>query len=148
MKKGKNVRINLFNPIKTTYGTVDSKNLKSIYINIQTWVTPKKEEGNWKRIVNCLLRDIKLIVNESLDKNFFHEKSIVDLDLRTSGINYGKKSFMNLEINLYSIEPIEFRDSKIKEDVKKIIKNIYRNTILNNIYFDFYPSKNELEHKL
>ena len=29
MKKGKSVKINLYTPIKTVYGTVDSKNLKS-----------------------------------------------------------------------------------------------------------------------
>ena len=30
MKKGKSVKLNLYNPIKTVYGTVDSKKLKSI----------------------------------------------------------------------------------------------------------------------
>ena len=38
MKKGKSVKLNLYNPIKSVYGTVDSKNLKSVYINIQSWV--------------------------------------------------------------------------------------------------------------
>ena len=45
MKKGKSVKLNLYQPIKSLYGTVDSKNLKSIYINIQSWITPKKK---WK----------------------------------------------------------------------------------------------------
>ena len=47
MKIGKSVKLQLFNPIKSVYGTVDSKNLKSVYINIQSWVTPKKELDNW-----------------------------------------------------------------------------------------------------
>jgi hypothetical protein len=51
MKKGKSVKLNLFNPIKSVYGTVDSKNLKSVYINIQSWVTPKEEYDNWNRVV-------------------------------------------------------------------------------------------------
>lgn len=148
MKKGKSVKLNLYSPIKTTYGTVDSKNLKSIYINIQSWVTPKIEDGNWKRIVGCLIRDIKLTVYDVLDKKIYNEKTIVDLDLRTSGIHYGKKSFFNLEINLYTLEPIDFKDSKIKESIKKIIKNIYRNDIIGNDYFDFYLSKVESEVKL
>lgn len=148
MKKGKCVKLNLYSPIKTTYGTVDSKNLKSIYINIQSWVTPKMEEGNWKRIVGCLVRDIKLSVHDVIDKKLFNEKTIVDLDLRTSGINFGKKSFFNLEINLYTLEPIDFRDSKIKDSIKKIIKNIYKNEIIGNEYFDFYLSKIDSEVKL
>jgi len=36
MKKGKSVKLKLFTPIKSSYGTVDSKNLKSLYINIQS----------------------------------------------------------------------------------------------------------------
>jgi len=54
MKKGKSVKMNLYYPIKSTYGTVDSKNLKSVYINIQSWVTPKFEQDNWNRIVGNL----------------------------------------------------------------------------------------------
>ena len=30
MKKGKSVKLNLYSPIKSVYGTVDSKNLKSL----------------------------------------------------------------------------------------------------------------------
>ena len=71
MKKGKSVKLNLFNSIKTTYGTVDSKELKSIFVNIQSWVNPKKEQENWRRIVNCLCRDIKCCINENLEN---HEK--------------------------------------------------------------------------
>jgi hypothetical protein len=148
MKKGKNVKLNLYSPIKTTYGTVDSKDLKSIYINIQSWVTPKIEDGNWRRIVNCLLRDIKISISDSLDKKIFNEKTIVDLDLRTSGIHYGKKSFLNLEMNLYTLEKLDFRDQKIKDCVKKTIRTIYKNDIITNEYFDFYCCKTEYQNKL
>jgi hypothetical protein len=63
MKKGKSVKLNLFNPIKSVYGTVDSKNLKSIYINIQSWVTPKNDDHNWNRVVSSLGREIKKFSN-------------------------------------------------------------------------------------
>jgi hypothetical protein len=102
MKKGKSVKLNLYNPIKSTYGTVDSKNLKSVYINIQSWVTPKFEHDNWNRVVCNLSREIKHSVYNSITTEIFQEKSIVDLDLRTSGISHGKKSFFNLEVNLSS----------------------------------------------
>lgn len=143
MKKGKSVKLNLYNSIKTTYGTVDSKELKSIFVNIQSWVTPKREQENWRRIVNCLCRDIKCCVNDSLDKEIFKENTIVDLDLRTSGIAHGKKSFFNLELNLFLDKPIDFKSNEIKESIKKIIKEIYRNSIIQNNHFDFSPSKKE-----
>lgn len=141
MKKGKSVKIKLFTPIKTSYGTVDSKNLKSLYINIQSWVTPKYETENWNRVVCNLSREIKHSVFNSINTNFFIDKSIVDLDLRTSGISSGKKSFFNLEVNLYVKSPLDFKSKEIKESVKNIVKNIYLNNISNNNHFVFSISK-------
>ena len=143
MKKGKSVKLNLYNPIKSVYGTVDSKNLKSVYINIQSWVTPKSEYDNWNRIVCNLSRDIKHSVFNSINHELFKEKSIVDLYLRTSGIAHGKKSFLNLEVNLYTNHEIDFKSNEVKDSVKKIIKNIFKENVIQNKYFDFSPSKND-----
>jgi hypothetical protein len=141
MKKGKSVKLNLYNPIKSVYGTVDSKNLKSVYINIQSWVTPKEEYENWNRIVSNLGREIKHSVYDSINTKLFQDKSIVDLDLRTSGISHGKKSFFNLEINLYTNSELDFKSIEIKDSIKIIVKSVFRNNILQNKYFDFSTSK-------
>jgi hypothetical protein len=141
MKKGKSVKLNLFQPIKTVYGTVDSKNLKSLYINIQSWVNPKFEHNNWNRVVCNLSRDIKHSVFNSIDTNLFKEQSIVDLDLRTSGISHGKKSFFNLEVNLYTNKEIDFKSQDIKESVRKIVNRIFYFNVENNKYFEFSTSK-------
>jgi hypothetical protein len=141
MKKGKSVKLNLYNPIKSVYGTVDSKNLKSVYINIQSWVTPKKEYDNWNRVVSNLGREIKHSVFESINQKLFQEKSIVDLDLRTSGIAHGKKSFFNLEINLYTNSELDFKSPEIKDSIKTIVNSVFRNNIQQNKYFDFSTSK-------
>jgi hypothetical protein len=143
MKKGKSVKLNLYNPIKSVYGTVDSKNLKSLYINIQSWVTPKFEHDNWNRVVCNLSRDIKHSVFNSINHELFKEQSIVDLDLRTSGISHGKKSFLNLEVNLYTNSEIDFKSPEVKDSVKKIIKNIFKENVIQNKYFEFSPSKND-----
>ncbi len=143
MKKGKSVKLNLYNPIKSVYGTVDSKNLKSLYINIQSWVTPKFEHDNWNRIVCNLSRDIKHSVYNSINTELFKEQSIVDLDLRTSGISHGKKSFLNLEVNLYTNQEMDFKSPEVKDSVKKIIKNIFKENVIQNKYFEFSPSKND-----
>lgn len=143
MKKGKSVKLNLYTPIKTVYGTVDSKNLKSVYINIQSWVTPKEEYDNWNRVVSNLSREIKHSVFNSINTNIFQDKSIVDLDLRTSGISHGKKSFLNLEINLYTTNEFDFKSMEIKNSVKNIVQTIYNNNISTNKYFDFSTTKKE-----
>jgi hypothetical protein len=143
MKKGKSVKLNLFSPIKSVYGTVDSKNLKSLYINIQSWVSPKFEHDNWNRVVCNLNREIKHSVFNSIDTNLFKENSIVDLDLRTSGISHGKKSFFNLEVNLYTNQEFDFKSPELKESVKKIVRNIVRDNVIENKYFDFSISKSK-----
>jgi len=141
MKKGKTVNLSQYESLKTFYGTVDSKELKSIYINIQTWVNPTEDKENWNSIVNSLTRSIKHSVLHSMDNNIYKENFIVDLDLRTSGIKKGKKSFMNLEINLFLSQELDFKSNEIKESVRKMIKKIYRENILNNNYFNFSSTK-------
>lgn len=142
MKKGKTSKINSFESLKVNYGTVDSKNLKSIYINIQSWVNPKIISENWNRIVCNLSREIKHSVYNNIDRSLFEEKTIVDLDLRTSGIVYGKKSFLNLEINLYTTEEIDFKSYRVKESIKKMVQKINSENFKNNQYFDFTLTKN------
>lgn len=141
MKKGKSVKLKLFQPIKSVYGTVDAKNLKSLYINIQSWVTPKIETENWNRIVCNLSREIKHSVFNSINQEIFQDNSIVDLDLRTSGISTGKKSFFNLEVNLFTKSSHDFKSKELKDSIKSIVKSIYKNNIVENNYFTFTISK-------
>jgi hypothetical protein len=141
MKKGKNVKLNLSNYFKSAYGTVDSKNLKSIYINIQSWVTPKQDFENWNRIVGNFSRELKHTVFQSIDNSIFIPQSIVDLDLRTSGIFYGKKSFLNLEINLFTEKEFDFKSNELKNSIKSVIKNIQDINVTPNEYFDFTLTK-------
>ena len=142
MKKGKTITLNQYDSIKSFYGTVDAKELKSIYLNIQTWVTPLNEEENWNRVVSLMTREVKHSVLHSINTDLFKPHFIVDLDLRTSGIRYNKKSFMNLEINLYLIDELDFKDTKLKRKLKTIIKGIYDDVLIKNENFKFSLTKN------
>jgi len=141
MKKGKTEKINGFRTSKIVYGTVDSKEFKSLYLNIQTWVEPKKDSENWTRVVLNMSRSIKHTVYHKLDKTMFDDKFIVDLDLRTSGLHLKKKSFMNIEINIYLINEMDFKGLLLKRKLKEIIKGIYNDILYNNEYFKFYLTK-------
>jgi hypothetical protein len=144
MKKGKTSRIVGYKTAKIVYGTVDSKSLKSIYINLQTWVNPKTDQDiNWERVILNTSRFIKHSVLESLDNNIFEKNFIVDLDLRSSGIYHGKKSFMNLEINLYLKEEMDFKSTILKNSIKKIVQNIFSDVINRHQYFEFSLSKKQ-----
>jgi hypothetical protein len=142
MKKGKTSKILGFKSAKIIYGTVDSFELKSIYLNIQTWVEPKKEVDNWNRVVLNLSRAIKHTIFHELNRKIFKEHFIVDLDLRASGIQIEKKSFLNLEVNFFLNEnDYDFKDSKLKEIFKDLSKNIINQNFSKNDYFDFTLTK-------
>lgn len=148
MKKGKSCVLKGYRNFKTSYGTVDSKNLKSIYINIQSWVEPKKSLDNWNREVSYLNRLIKQLLLDITDKFIFHNKCIVDLDLRTSGICMGKRSFMNLEITLYTKTEIDFKSVKLKNEIKKIVSYVEKEIFELSELFNFHLTKNDKEKNL
>jgi hypothetical protein len=104
-------------------------------------VSPKQDLENWNRVVGNLSRELKHTVFDSINTNLFSKNSIVDLDLRTSGIFSGKKSFFNLEINLYLDKELDFRSNEIKDSVKRIVRSIQKTNILDNQYFDFSLTK-------
>ena len=144
MKKGKTSKIQGFNTSKIVYGTVDSINFKSLYLNLQTWVEPINEPENWTRVVLNFSRAVKHSVYETLDKELFDDSFIVDLDLRSSGLTLGKKSFMNLEINFFlNVDDFDFKSKEIKDNLKSIVTRIYDENFNNNDYFNFSLTKSK-----
>ena len=53
------------------------------------------------------------------DPLVFEKFNIVDLDLRSSGIQKGKRSFMNLEITLFVKESTDFKSLILREKNKR-----------------------------
>jgi len=143
MKKGKTSKINLFDKAKCHYGTVDSKSFKSVYIVLQSWVSPKKELEQWERTTSNLHRKIKHTVCEVIDGVYFDKNFIVDLDLRSSGIQMDKRSFMNLEITLFLKNDLDFKSPILREKLKSIISNVYKFDLLDSEYFSLHKTKND-----
>jgi hypothetical protein len=142
MKKGKTSKLNIFDDAKCHYGTVDSKELKSIYVVLQTWIEPLNEEENWNRITGIIKRQIQHTLVEVTDTLTFERKQIVDLDLRVSGIQKNKKSFLNLEITLFVHDKtIDFKSFILKSKIKKIISSIYFDDLKNSKYFTLSKTK-------
>jgi hypothetical protein len=145
MKKGKTAKLKLFNDAKCYYGTVDSKNLKTIYVVLQSWVEPIKEFENWERANGTLKREIRHILLEVVNHDIFEKHNIVDLDLRSSGIQKGKRSFLNLEITLYTKNHIDFKSTTLKENIKNIIESVYKDGLKGMKYFQVYKNKSTKE---
>jgi len=142
MKKGKTSKLNIFDDAKCHYGTVDSKDLKTIYVVLQTWVEPINDEENWTRITGIIKRQIQHTLLEVVDSFTFERKQIVDLDLRTSGIQKNKKSFLNLEITLFvHDQTIDFKSILLRSKIKKLISSVYYDDLKNSKYFILSKTK-------
>ena len=144
MKKGKTSKLNIFDDAKCHYGTVDSKDLKTIYIVLQTWVEPINDEDNWSKITGLIKRQIQHALLEVVDITTFERKQIVDLDLRTSGIQKNKKSFLNLEITLFVHDQLlDFKSLILRSKIKKIISSVYSDDLKKSKYFTLSMTKNK-----
>jgi len=142
MKKGKTAKLNIFDDAKCHYGTVDSKNLKSIYIVLQTWVEPIDDYDNWSKITGEIKRQILHTMLEVVDYTTFEKKHIVDLDLRTSGIQKNKRSFLNLEITLFiHNQSFDFKSLILRKKIKDILQSIYKDDLKNSKYFSLSKTK-------
>lgn len=143
MKKGKTAKLQGYENAKCSYGTVDAKKLKSIYVLIQSWVEPTVNMDNWSRTTGMLERNIKHHLLEVVDPLIFEKNNIVDLDLRSSGIQLGKRSFMNLEITLFVKEHMDFKSIILRDRIKQIVNTIYGYPLMKSKHFILHKTKKQ-----
>ena len=140
MKIGKYIPLGEYNDVKIGYGTVDFKNLKTIYLKLNSWLQPENETDDFDHVIHRSRRKIKEIVY-NLKTPFFKEQSIVDLDIRTKGIKLEKRSFMNLEVTLYVDKQFDVKSKELKNTVKKLIEDIVDLGLQEKKLFNFYKTK-------
>lgn len=140
MKTGKYISLGEYNEVKIGYGTVDFKNLKTIYLKLNAWVEPNNDTDDFNYLINKTRRGIKEIIYNLKNENF-KPQSIVDLDIRTKGIKLNKRSFMNLEITLYVDNFFDVKSKHVKLSIKEIIKSIIDDRLCNKNLFNFYKNK-------
>jgi len=140
MKTGKYIPLGTYNDVKIGYGTVDFKNLKTIYLKLNSWVQAENETDDFDHMIHKSRRKVKEIIY-NLKNPYFKQQSIVDLDIRTKGIKLEKRSFMNLEITLYVDKQFDVKSKEIKNNVKDILSMIVEDGLSDKKLFNFYKSK-------
>ena len=140
MKTGKFITLGYYRNVKIGYGTVDHKSLKTIYIKLNSWLEPENEDEQFDDILSKTKRKIKLRIY-NLQTDLFKKEGIVDLDVRTKGIKLGKKSFLNLEITLFTQKYFDVRSEELRDLIKNLIKNIVDSDLDNEILFNFHKNK-------
>jgi hypothetical protein len=139
MKLGKYIPLGIYDNVKIGYGTVDSKNLKTIYLKLNSWVQPENKE-NFDNSIFKSRKKIKNLIYE-LNNDKFKKESIVDLDISTKGIKLDKRSFMDLEITLFVNESFDIKTNEMKYYIKDLIQDIIRYGLENKNLYNFYKTK-------
>lgn len=106
------------------------------------WAEPNNEEESWDGVIKSLRRDIRMELYNTVDDEVFkEEKSIIDLDIRSSGIRAGKRSYLNCEMTLFVKPNLEFKSNKVNYSVTGILDGLIKNVFETNKYFKFYKTK-------
>ena len=140
MKLGRYIPLGTYKNVKIGYGTINHKELKTIYLSLNSWLEPNPDCEDYDRIVKSSRNEIKKLIY-NLGHNLFRPESIVDLDIRTKGIKKEKRSFMNLEVTLYVLEQINIRDKDLKLNMEILMKEIIESCLNNEMLFNFYKNK-------
>lgn len=140
MKTGKYIPLGEYKNVKIGFGTVDFRNLKTIYLKLNSWVEPQNDLDNFDYTINKSRRNIKDLVYNLKNQNF-KPQSIVDLDIRTKGIKMNKKSFMNLEVTLYVNNFFDVKSKELKDSIRSILENIVDNSLSDKTLYNFYKNK-------
>ena len=148
IKKGKEIKMGKsYKNYNVISGTVDSKNPRSVYINISAWGEPINEcDENYTRVISGLNKRVKTFLYNSVPLPFNNKRTIIDLDLRESGVTYGKRSYMSCEITLYQSDVFGQGKLLMSEDLKKTMGEI-TDKVISEIFdtdehFKYYKKKN------
>ncbi len=144
MKRGKEMKIETPYQYNIKSGTVDNKNPKSVYIQISAWGNPKDSDiEDYESILRKKSKRVKRKLFEVLDNNnFYKDKSIVDFNMASSGVSYGKRSFMSVEVTLFKKEPLlPINSDKMIPMVKNISEKIITDVFEKDENFKFFKKK-------
>ena len=141
MKIGKYIPLGDYKEVKIGYGTVDFKNLKTIYLKFNAWVEPENEELDYDKTILVARKSLKDLIRTHNFNGLFKKESIVDLDIRTKGIKMNKRSFMNLEITLFVDTFFDVKSQNIKTLLKNFIYISIDECLSDKTLFNFNKSK-------
>lgn len=146
MKTGKEIKVSTFKNFNVIYGSVNNKHSKAIYINMSAWVDPNSEEPlNYNRVIRELNKNVKQrlynLFNENNNSEFIKDRTIVDLDIRESGIKYGKRSFMNCEMTLFLNSEKRVNSEIMIDNLNQIVNMLISDIFDDNKIFKFHRKK-------
>lgn len=133
-KRGKEIKMDLSPSYNIVCGTVDNKNAKAVYINISAWGEPTSEDDvDYGRVISRLCKCVRQSTYNNLKANhsdtFYPDRTIVDLDMRESGVKFGKRSFMNCEMTIFQKHMNESNGSINEGPTPELLEDIVKEAV-------------------
>ena len=69
------------------------------------------------------------------------DRTIVDLDIRESGIKFGKRSYMNCEVTLFLNTEIPVNSEQMRPILDEILGHVVKTAFESNKLFSFHKRK-------
>lgn len=148
--RGTEVTLDKFKSLNVVIGSIDKYNPKTLYIRISGWGNPINyyENNDYKAIIRNFDKKIRSCLFRELNSDFNKTMTMVDLDMRDSGIVDNKSSFMSCEITLFQTNNYLLDSEDISKELNRIIKLVLKDVFENNNYFKFFKKKKSAKELL
>jgi len=142
-KQGREVKTDISDVFRTSYGTVDASTMKSIYLNLSSWIEPLYDNDNWEKTITKFKYNIDNLIHRELRETRLKKKAIVDLDLRGSGMRKGKRSFMRCEVTMFTEDKNKpnIKSKELARPLNHITNMIINETLIPIDGFKFHRAK-------
>ena len=124
---------------KIKWGTIDKKNPSFIYLEMGTYITPKKEEENYSNSIKEIEKSGKSIIKNAINLSSDVKKDFIFVtDIADTRINYGKQSYLTFQIHMGSkMDHLkDFKSVASHMNIKwQEVYNAMKNTIKENGFF-------------
>lgn len=152
MKYNRGTELNLkqYKNLNVVVGTIDKYNPRTLYIRITGWGNPIDYDDNldYKSVIRKFDKKIRMILFNELGDIFNKSMCMVDLDMRESGINDNKSSFMSCEITLFQVNNYLIDSDEITEEINNIVNRVLDDVFRTNDYFQFFKKKKSAKESL
>lgn len=149
--RGTELEIDVNPNINVVFGSVDKNNPKTIYIKFSAWANPidYRDKNDYKTIIRKIVKRIKTYLYANIDSEILkRDMTMVDMDMRDSGIASGKSSFMSCEVTLYQKNNFYITSDILNNEMQKLSYHISNNIFNDDEHFEFYQHKKEAKQEL
>lgn len=130
------------NEFKVKYGFMDRFNNKSLFVNLTTWVKILGDGKDYTKFFDKSRKRIKQYLFDNLEQDIYdNTKYIVDIDIRRNGLSNKNKSYLEIEITLFSKDKYFDQNNKLSESIESHIKTILETLFISETDFEFTIKK-------